>query len=130
MLLLDLAEGDEVILAVVYLVSYGQCYRACWWETGNICGCRFSDLEPRSYSGSTGNHGTNQSDYASALCRSRMRDGHSYGVMDAHQLILVEDAAQALNARNNQAVDNRNLGAFSFHQTKNYSCGEGGAALY
>ena len=48
---------------------------------------------------------------------------------DAHKLIVVEDAAQALNAScSNQALGTiGNLGAFSFHQTKNYSCGEGGA---
>ena len=59
-----------------------------------------------------------------------MRDGHSWRELaDAHQLILAEDAAQALNAScNNQALGTiGNLGAFSFHQTKNYSCGEGGA---
>jgi dTDP-4-amino-4,6-dideoxygalactose transaminase len=48
-----------------------------------------------------------------------------------HKLILVEDAAQAVNA----AYHGRplggigHLGAYSFHVTKNYACGEGGALV-
>jgi dTDP-4-amino-4,6-dideoxygalactose transaminase len=50
---------------------------------------------------------------------------------DAHRLLLVEDAAQGIGA----AVGGRALGAIgalgalSFHETKNVSCGEGGALL-
>jgi len=48
-----------------------------------------------------------------------------------HGLILVEDAAQGIGA----TIDGRalgaigDLGALSFHETKNVSCGEGGALL-
>ena len=49
----------------------------------------------------------------------------------AHGLLLVEDAAQCIGA----TLDGRalgaigDLGALSFHETKNVSCGEGGALL-
>jgi dTDP-4-amino-4,6-dideoxygalactose transaminase len=52
-------------------------------------------------------------------------------IASRHDLILVEDAAHALPA----AVDGRPLGSigqlatFSFHETKNVHCGEGGALL-
>ncbi len=46
-----------------------------------------------------------------------------------HRLLLVEDAAQAVNARYKGAACGSigDLGAYSFHGTKDYSCGEGGA---
>ena len=48
---------------------------------------------------------------------------------DAHGLVLVEDAAQALGStwRGAQAGSLGDLGAFSFHETKNVISGEGGA---
>lgn len=46
-----------------------------------------------------------------------------------HGLLVVEDAAQGVNAFwNEQALGSiGQLGAYSFHETKNYICGEGGA---
>lgn len=46
-----------------------------------------------------------------------------------HKLIVVEDAAQGVNAFYNGRVLGSigHLGAYSFHDTKNYVCGEGGA---
>lgn len=46
-----------------------------------------------------------------------------------YELTLIEDAAQGLNAfTNDQALGSiGTLGAYSFHSTKNYACGEGGA---
>ncbi|MEQ8788001.1 MAG: dTDP-4-amino-4,6-dideoxygalactose transaminase [Pirellulaceae bacterium] len=50
---------------------------------------------------------------------------------DAYELVLVEDAAHALSG----AYQGRplgslgRLGCFSFHDTKNYACGEGGALV-
>jgi dTDP-4-amino-4,6-dideoxygalactose transaminase len=50
-------------------------------------------------------------------------------IASKHDLRVVEDAAQGVNAFwNDQALGSLgNLGAFSFHETKNYMCGEGGA---
>ncbi len=46
-----------------------------------------------------------------------------------HNLVLIEDAAQAVNAfYNGQALGSiGDLGCYSFHETKNFICGEGGA---
>jgi len=47
------------------------------------------------------------------------------------ELIVVEDAAQGVNARYKGAYLGTigEFGAYSFHETKNFSCGEGGALL-
>ena len=47
----------------------------------------------------------------------------------AHGLMVVEDAAQAVDSRyHGRALGGLGqLGAFSFHETKNFMCGEGGA---
>lgn len=52
-------------------------------------------------------------------------------IADKHKLYLLEDAAQAMMS----TYDNRSLGTighlgtFSFHETKNYHCGEGGLLI-
>jgi dTDP-4-amino-4,6-dideoxygalactose transaminase len=46
-----------------------------------------------------------------------------------YKLQVIEDAAQGVNARHRSQTLGTigDLGAYSFHQTKNFSCGEGGA---
>jgi dTDP-4-amino-4,6-dideoxygalactose transaminase len=48
-----------------------------------------------------------------------------------HNLLVVEDAAQGVFSKHNDrwlgAIGN--LGCYSFHETKNFSCGEGGALV-
>jgi dTDP-4-amino-4,6-dideoxygalactose transaminase len=48
-----------------------------------------------------------------------------------HRLYVVEDAAQAVYSRRDgwYAGTQADLGAFSFHDTKNFVCGEGGALV-
>ena len=49
-----------------------------------------------------------------------------------HDLLVVEDAAQGVNARyKGKALGTiGDLGCYSFHETKNYSMGEGGALVF
>ena len=53
------------------------------------------------------------------------------GLAQAHDLFVIEDAAHALPASYNgrELGSIGSLGALSFHETKNVSCGEGGALL-
>ncbi len=48
-----------------------------------------------------------------------------------HGLLVVEDAAQAVSStyKGRQAGSLSDVGCFSFHETKNFSMGEGGAAI-
>lgn len=52
-------------------------------------------------------------------------------IADCHNLLVVEDAAQGVNATYNGRYLGTigNLGCFSFHETKNFICGEGGALV-
>lgn len=50
-------------------------------------------------------------------------------IAEEHNLLVVEDAAQGVNAfyKDRALGSIGHLGAYSFHETKNYICGEGGA---
>jgi dTDP-4-amino-4,6-dideoxygalactose transaminase len=52
-------------------------------------------------------------------------------IADQNQLAVVEDAAQGVNAKFRQQYLGTigDFGCYSFHETKNYVCGEGGALL-
>ncbi|NUM36926.1 MAG: dTDP-4-amino-4,6-dideoxygalactose transaminase [Candidatus Brocadiae bacterium] len=52
-------------------------------------------------------------------------------ISQKHNIPVVEDAAQGVNAKykNRFLGSIGNIGCYSFHETKNYSCGEGGAIL-
>lgn len=52
-------------------------------------------------------------------------------ISDRHRLILIEDAAQGVMSRykGRYLGTIADIGCYSFHETKNYICGEGGAVL-
>ncbi len=52
-------------------------------------------------------------------------------IADKHRLSIVEDAAQSVNAKYKGSYLGTlgDLGAYSFHETKNFICGEGGALI-
>ncbi len=63
--------------------------------------------------------------YAGVSCEM----DHIMGLAEAHKLFVVEDAAQGVNAsyKGSSLGSIGHLGTFSFHETKNYISGEGGA---
>jgi len=65
--------------------------------------------------------------YAGVACEM----GRIMALADKHGLIVIEDAAQGVNAFYNRLALGSigHLGAYSFHETKNYVCGEGGALI-
>ncbi|PNX47853.1 MAG: dTDP-4-amino-4,6-dideoxygalactose transaminase [Thermoplasmata archaeon M8B2D] len=52
-------------------------------------------------------------------------------IANRHKLYVVEDAAQGVNAKYNGNFLGTigDIGTYSFHETKNYTCGEGGAII-
>ena len=52
-------------------------------------------------------------------------------IAERHNLLVIEDAAQGVDASYNGRYLGTigNLGCFSFHETKNYISGEGGALV-
>jgi len=63
--------------------------------------------------------------YAGVACEMN----HIMEIAKRHNLLVVEDAAQGVNAfYDGRALGSiGHLGTYSFHETKNYICGEGGA---
>jgi dTDP-4-amino-4,6-dideoxygalactose transaminase len=127
-LLLDVQPGDEVILPSFTFVS-----------TANAFALRGARLV---FADSLADHPNLDPAQVEALVTPRTRvivPVHYAGVavdMDAvlalarrHGLAVVEDAAQAVEAthRGRPLGALGDLGAFSFHETKNIHCGEGGA---
>lgn len=126
--LIDLREGDEVIMPSFTFVSAANSVARL--------GARpvFVDIRP-----DTLNIDESLIEAALSARTKAIWPMHYAGVgceMDAidslakkHGLAVVEDAAQGVNAFHaNRALGSiGHLGAYSFHETKNYICGEGGA---
>lgn len=129
-LLLDLQPGDEVIMPAYTYVS-----------TANAVALRgarpvFCDIRPDTLNIDETRIEALISPRTKAICVV-----HYAGVaceMDAvlalakrHDLAVIEDAAQGIEAayKGRALGAMGDLGAFSFHETKNVTCGEGGALL-
>ncbi len=126
--LCDLGPGDEVILPSFTFVSTANAFARL--------GARpvFVDIRP-----DTLNLDETKIEEAVTARTKAIFVVHYAGVgceMDAvmavarrHNLTVVEDAAQGVDAfyRGRALGSIGHLGAYSFHHTKNYSCGEGGA---
>lgn len=127
-LLIDIQPGDEVIMPSYTFVSTANAFI--------LQGARivFVDIKP-----GTMNMDENLIEAAITPKTKAIVPVHYAGIgcdMDAimciarrHDLFVIEDAAQAIGAR----YKDRNLGSigdfgcFSFHESKNIHCGEGGA---
>ena len=129
-LLCDIREGDEVIMPSYTFVSTANAFV--------LRGARivFVDIRP-----DTMNMDENLIEAAITEKTRAIAPVHYAGVgceMDRimeiarrHQLFVVEDAAQGImSTYKGKALGTfGQFGAFSFHETKNYSMGEGGALL-
>ena len=129
-LLCGLQEGDEVILPSFTFVSTANAFL--------VRGIKpvFVDIRP-----DTKNLDETLIEEAITESTRAIVPVHYAGVsceMDAiaeiagrHDLLIIEDAAQGVNARYKGKYLGTlgDLGAYSFHETKNFICGEGGALL-
>ncbi len=129
-LLLDLEPGDEVILPSFTFVS-----------TANAFALRgaipvFVDIDPETLNidpGAVAEALTNRTraivvvHYGGVACDMEA----ILSIADEHNLAVVEDAAHALPAEfNGRPLGSiGHLSTFSFHETKNVQCGEGGALV-
>ena len=129
-LLLDLQPGDEVIMPSFTFVSSADAYVL----RGVVP--VFVDIRP-----DTMNIDENLIEAAITERTKAIEVVHYAGVgcnmdkimeiADKYHLYVIEDAAQAVNAYyNGKALGTfGDFGCYSFHETKNYSMGEGGALL-
>ncbi|GAB2554402.1 dTDP-4-amino-4,6-dideoxygalactose transaminase [Gracilibacillus alcaliphilus] len=129
-LLIDIGEGDEVIMPSYTFVS-----------TANAFALRGAKIVFVDVDSTTMNIDTDQVQEAITNQTKAIVVVHYAGVScemetimtiaGLHDLWVIEDAAQGLMSRyHGQALGTiGHLGTFSFHETKNYSCGEGGALL-
>ncbi|MEM7411067.1 MAG: dTDP-4-amino-4,6-dideoxygalactose transaminase [Myxococcota bacterium] len=129
-MLCDVEEGDEVILPSFTFVSTANAFAL------RGARLRFVDIRP-----DTLNLDEEQLEAAIGPRTRGIVPVHYAGVgcamdrileiADHHDLWVVEDAAQAVNSnyRGRPLGTFGQLGCFSFHETKNFICGEGGALV-
>lgn len=129
-LLMNIAEGDEIIMPSFTFVSAANAYV--------LRGAKivFVDIRP-----DTMNVDENKIEEAITPKTKAIVLVHYAGVgcnmdrimkiAEKHSLFVVEDAAHCINATYNgkQLGSIGTFGTLSFHETKNFQCGEGGAIL-
>ncbi len=129
--LCDLKPGDEVIMPSYTFVSTADAFVL------RGATCVFVDIDPK-----TMNIDASLIEDAITERTKAIVPVHYAGVscdMDAimdiakrHNLLVVEDAAQGVNAyyKGKALGTIGDFGCYSFHETKNYSMGEGGAVVF
>lgn len=129
-LLIDIAEGDEVILPSYTFVSTANAFA--------LRGAKivFVDIDPKTMN--LDPHLAEKAitektkaivvvHYAGVAC-----DMEKFEILaKKHNIFLLEDAAQGMMSTHNgrQLGTIGHLGTYSFHETKNYHCGEGGLLI-
>jgi dTDP-4-amino-4,6-dideoxygalactose transaminase len=129
-ILLNLKENDEVILPSYTFVSTANCI--CMQKAKPV----FVDIDETSL-----NIDINKIEEKITKKTKAIYPVHYAGcscdmdklmqIAKEYRLKVVEDAAQAMNAmyKGKHLGTIGDIGAFSFHETKNFVCGEGGAIL-
>lgn len=126
--LCDLQPGDEVIVPSFTFVTTVGAFTACRArpvfvdirpDTLNIDERRIEEAITPKTKAIVPVH------YAGVACEM----DRIMAIAEAHDLLVVEDAAQGVNAfyKDRALGSIGHLGTYSFHETKNYICGEGGA---
>ncbi len=129
-ILLNLKEGDEVILPSYTFVSTANAVvlRGAKPVFADICEDTLN-IDPKDIESKI----TNKTKaiipvhYAGVSCDM----DYIMSIAEEYSLKVIEDAAQGVNAKYKGKYLGTigDIGAYSFHETKNYSCGEGGAIL-
>jgi dTDP-4-amino-4,6-dideoxygalactose transaminase len=128
-LMLDIGEGDEVIMpsftfpstANAVVLRGGQCVFVDVDDQFNI------DLDDLKKNITKDTKAVIVVHYAGSSCDM----DELMKLSEEYDFYVIEDAAQAVNSKYKGKYLGTigDLGCFSFHETKNYSCGEGGALL-
>lgn len=129
-LLIDIQEGDEVIMPSYTFTSTANAFVL---RGAKI---KFIDIEPETMNMNADlikKMITNKTKaivpvhYAGVSCDMDKINS----IADEHDLYVIEDAAQGVMAKYNGEYLGTlgDLGCYSFHETKNYSSGEGGALI-
>lgn len=129
-LLIDIKPGDEVIMPSFTFVSTANAFV--------LRGAKivFVDIEPHTLNidDTKIENAINEKTkalvvvhYAGASCNMN----NVRKIADKYKLVLIEDAAQAIHSKFNDKYLGTygDLSTFSFHETKNIHCGEGGVLL-
>jgi dTDP-4-amino-4,6-dideoxygalactose transaminase len=129
-ILLDLAPGDEVIMPSFTFVSTANAFvlRGAVPVFVDVRGDTLNiDEDAVAEAVTSRTRAIVPVHYAGVGCEM----GALMAIADHHGLRIVEDAAQGIMAdyRGRPLGAMGDLGAFSFHETKNVTCGEGGALL-
>ncbi|SMF75739.1 dTDP-4-amino-4,6-dideoxygalactose transaminase [Pseudobacteriovorax antillogorgiicola] len=129
-ILANLEDGDEVILPSYTFVSTANAFLRCGAnlkfvdirpDTLNMDETLLEDLITKRTKVIVPVH------YAGVACEMKT----IMDIASRHGILVVEDAAQAVHARYKDDFLGTigDLGAYSFHETKNFICGEGGALV-
>lgn len=128
-ILLDLKEGDEVIMPSYTFVSTANAVlmrgaRPVFTEVDETLNIDISKIEEKITKKTKAVYPVH---YAGCSCDMDIL----LDLADSYNLFVVEDAAQAVNAKYKGRYLGTlgDLGAYSFHETKNFVCGEGGALV-
>ena len=126
-LLIDIKPGDEIIVPSYTYVSTASVFEKLGGKIVFIDSCvEFPNLDPEKLEAliTSKTKAIVPMHYSGVSCDM----GSIMEIAEQHQLFVIEDAAMAIdNTYGNKYIGSLgHFATFSFHETKNISCGEGG----
>jgi dTDP-4-amino-4,6-dideoxygalactose transaminase len=126
-LLIDIKPGDEIIVPSYTYVSTASVFEKLGGKIVFIDSCvEFPNLDPEKLEAliTSKTKAIVPMHYSGVSCDM----GSIMEIAEQHQLFVIEDAAMAIdNTYGNKYIGSLgHFASFSFHETKNISCGEGG----